>query len=55
MGACSSRAAADQCAEIEDLLGILGVHVNVFRIVNPGKVDQIIQELRRTIGERQHG
>lgn len=55
MGACSTRDAVVQCAEIEDLLGLLGVEVNVFRIVNPGKVDQLIQDLRRAIGERRNG
>lgn len=55
MGACSARDAVAQCAEIEDLLGILGVEVNVFRVINPGSVEQLIQRMRRTIGERRHG
>lgn len=52
MGACSTRAAIAQCAEIEDLLGILGVQFSVFRVVNPGQVDQLIQNLRRTLSAR---
>lgn len=52
MGACSVRDAAVQSAEIEDLLGLLGVQVSVFRVVNSGKVDRLIQDLRRTISDR---
>lgn len=52
MGACSSKAAPEQCAEIEDLLAILGIEVNVFRVVNPGAVEKLIEHLRRSIGDR---
>lgn len=55
MGAVSQRTAAEQCTEIEDLLDVIGIEANVFRVVNPGSVEQIISDLRRMISDRKHG
>lgn len=51
----SSRAVKSvtiQCAEIEDLLNLLGIDARVFRIVNPGAVEQLVQNLRKDFNER---
>lgn len=39
----------ERCAEIEDLLGLLGVQAHVFRITNPGESKQLEDELRRAL------
>lgn len=52
MGAGRMSEAAEQCAEIEDLLGLLGVQANVFRIENPEESKQLEDELRRALNDR---
>lgn len=49
MGACSMLDAIEQSAEIEDLLRLLGVQVNVFRVTNPGEAKKLIDTLRRNL------
>ena len=52
MGCCKLSDAIEQSAEIEDLLRILGVQANIFRVTNPGRAKQIIETLRRAINDQ---
>lgn len=51
MGSHTAQDATIQCAEIEDLLTLLGIDARVFRIVNPGAVEQLVQSLRKELNE----